>query len=40
MSGRLDVLGRREIGLAGAEIDDVDAGAAETIGFRGNLQRG
>jgi len=32
--GGLDRLGRREIGLAGAEVDDLDARAAEPIDRR------
>ena len=36
---RLDVLGRREVGLAGAQVDDVDALPAQPIGFGGDPQR-
>ncbi len=39
MGGGADVTGRREVGLAGAEIDHVDAGAAQPVGFGGDLQR-
>ncbi len=38
MRGVLDVFGRGEVGLAGAQIDDVDALAAQTIGFGAHLQ--
>ena len=38
--GRLDVVGRREIRLAGAEIHDVDAFAAEAVGFGGDFHGG
>ena len=38
MRGLLDVFGRAEVRLAGAQIDDVDAGAAQAIGFGADLQ--
>jgi hypothetical protein len=38
-AGRLDVFGRREVGFAGAEIDDIDTLAAEAIGFGRDAQR-
>ena len=36
---RLDVLGRREVRLARAEVDDVDALTAQSVGFRRDAQR-
>ena len=36
---RLDVFGRRKVGLARAEIDDVDALSPQAIGFGRHLQR-
>ena len=35
----LDVLGRRKVGLAGAQIDDIDALAAQAIGLGRDAQR-
>ena len=37
--GLLDVVGRREVGLARAEIDDVDAFAAKPVGIGGDFHR-